>query len=132
MKKLTGILAAAAVLGMLAGAWRATADEPAPLDLKKYPQPAGGMAELGKKIVYPPSAMKDNVTGTVYVVAEILSDGTVGQTRIENGVRSDLDSAAAAAVRAVRWIPGENEQGPVAAWVTVPIKYKLDTEKKKK
>jgi TonB family protein len=132
MKGLTRILTLAAVLGMLPGAWSAASDRPAPLDLKKFPQPAGGVEELARKVVYPPSAKKDGVSGTVYVAAEILTDGTVGQTRIESGVRSDLDSAAATAVRAVRWIPGENEQGPVSAWVTIPVGYKLDTEKKKK
>jgi TonB family protein len=124
------IMAAAAVLGLLLGAWSAASDQPALADLKKLPRPAGGYEDLVKKAVYPPSAKKDNVSGTVYVIAQILTDGTVGETQIDRGVRSDLDSAAVAAVRAFRWIPGENEQGPVAAWVTIPIQYKLEEKKK--
>jgi TonB family protein len=132
MNSSTRIMALAAILGMLVGAWSAASDLPALADLKKLPQPAGGMGELAKKVVYPTSATKDSVCGTVYVTVQILSDGTVGETKIDRGVRSDLDSAAAAAVRSVRWIPGENEQGPVPAWVTIPIQYKLETKEKKK
>jgi TonB family protein len=131
MKGSAYVMALAAILGMLVGAWSTASDLPALADLKKLPQPTGGMGELAKKIVYPSTALKDGVSGTVYVAAEILTDGSVGQTKIDRSVRSDLDSSAVAAVRAVHWIPGENEQGPVAAWVTIPIQYKLDTEKKK-
>jgi TonB family protein len=131
MKYTSRILAAAAILGMLTAVMTSAEDKPAVVDLKKFPQPAAGMTALAKNIVYPEAAKKDSVTGTVYVQAEILANGTVGETKIERGVRADLDSAAVKAIRSIRWIPGESETGPVASWVTVPIQYKLETKKKK-
>lgn len=123
------ILAAAALFGMLTAAWTSAADQRG-VEMKKYPQPEGGMAALTKAVVYPEAAKKDSVTGTVYVQVEILSNGTIAATKIERSVRADLDSAAVKAIRSVRWEPGENEAGPVATWVVVPMQFKLENKKK--
>lgn len=102
------------------------------IDLKKPPEPKEGMEGIVKWIVYPETAKKDGITGTVYVNALILKNGTVGETEIERGVRADLDSAAVKAVRSIIWNPGEDVNGPVAVWITLPIKYQLEKDKNKK
>lgn len=130
MKIRAQIMAAAAILGLLAAAFTLAENPPTLVELKKFPQPVGGMEALYKNFVYPETAKKDGVSGKVLVNAQILTDGTVGETQIESGVRADLDSAAVKTVRSIRWIPGESEAGPFAAWVTIPIQYKLETKKK--
>ena len=130
MKTRTCIMAAVVICGLLTAAFTFAEDKATLGNLNKFPQPEGGMAALAKAVVYPEAAKKDSVTGTVYVQVKILSNGTIAATKIERGVRADLDSAAVKAIRSVRWEPGENEVGPVAAWVVVPMQFKLENTKK--
>jgi TonB family protein len=93
--------------------------------LKTEPVPVVGWDCLGNCFVYPHSARMDGVKGVVKVRTLILPDGTVGKIRLESGVRADLDTAAQHCLSKTHWIPARTAEGPVAAWVVIPVHYKL-------
>lgn len=129
MKTMVRILMVAAIVSMTATTVFAVRI-PLPRDyvhLKKAPQPVKGWTQMCKCFSYPESARMDRVSGTVIISALVLPDGSVSKTRIEEGVRADLNMAAQCCMSKVQWIPGENEDGPVAAWVEIPITYTLST-----
>jgi TonB family protein len=125
MKIMARILVVAAAAGLLtATACRADVNREV-VALKTVPAPVLGWDCLGKCFLYPQSARMDGVSGVVQVRALILPDGTVGKIRVESGVRADLDLAAQRCLSKTRWIPAQTSEGPVAAWVVIPVHYKL-------
>ena len=128
MKTMLRILVVAVVLCLTAATVMAARIPRDYVQLKKAPQPTKGWTHMCKCFSYPESARMDRVSGTVVISALILPDGTVGKTRVEEGVRADLNMAAQCCMDKVTWIPGENEDGPVAAWVEIPITYTLAPE----
>jgi TonB family protein len=125
MKLVVKFLMVAAVAGLFtATVCRADVNRTV-VELEKMPAPVLGWDCLGKCFLYPQSARMDGVTGVVKVRALILPDGTVGQIRVECGVRADLDHAAQCCLSKTRWIPAETAEGPAAAWVVIPVRYKL-------
>ena len=78
---------------------------------------------------YPEIARRAGLEGTVYLSLLVDRDGTVKQVRL---VRSDYEVFTASAVEAAwKWIfrPGETGGGTVAAWVSVPFRFKLNEER---
>jgi protein TonB len=79
--------------------------------------------------VYPESAKKDTLEGTVYLQVKIDKRGSVAEVRVEKGVREDLNNAAVDAMR--KWIfkPPTKNGKPVEAMVVVPFRFKLSEKK---
>jgi len=75
--------------------------------------------------VYPDEARRARVDGTVVIQTLVLSDGTVGDTRIVKSDSSLLDDAAVAAVRQWKFKPAVARGKPVAVWVAVPVRFRL-------
>ena len=125
MKIMARVLMVAAVAGLLTTtACRADVNREV-VALKTVPAPVLGWECLGKCFFYPQSARMDGVTGVVQVRALILPDGSVGKMRVESGVRADLNLAAQRCLSRTRWNPAQTAEGPVAAWVVIPVRYKL-------
>jgi protein TonB len=97
-------------------------DKPAP---NIMPTPVGGMAELGKNVIYPDSALEDSLEGTVLVEAKITIEGQAQAVKVVKSVRQDLDKAAVEAVMKTKWIPAKQDDKPVETTVAVPIQFKL-------
>lgn len=76
---------------------------------------------------YPWAAQQRGEQGTVLVEAWVRTDGSVGEARVHrsSGVE-DLDRAATQAVRRWRFEPARRDQAPVATWVRVPIRFRLE------
>ncbi len=107
------------------------ADKPDQVTLKDFPSIEGGMKSLASKLIYPASAKNDGVEGKVMVSATIGKDGSVDSIWVVKGVRTDLDSAAITVIKRLTWKPGKTEQGEaVKATVTIPIMFKLKSDKK--
>lgn len=130
MKTMARILVVAVIFGLMTTAVSAARVTREYVHLKKAPQPVKGWTHMCKCFTYPESARTDRIGGTVVISALILPDGTVGKTRIEESARADLNMAAQCCMSKVLWIPGENSEGPVAAWVEIPITYTLTNESK--
>jgi len=74
--------------------------------------------------VYPDSARKAGIGGTVRVRALVDVDGTVREAHVTDGVFG-LDDAAVAAVRQWRFRPALHAGVPVASWAVVPVRFSL-------
>ena len=84
----------------------------------------GGLAALRRGTVYPESARRDGLEGCVIVQSVVAADGTPTRIVVARGVRADLDSAAVAAVRLVRFVPGRMQDGrAVAARTSLPVTF---------
>jgi len=75
--------------------------------------------------VYPDSARDAGIQGTVVVMALVLVDGTVTETRVVKSIPA-LDGAAVDAVKRLRFKPGTAQGKPVTVWVAVPVRFKLN------
>ncbi|MEO5331654.1 MAG: energy transducer TonB [Magnetococcus sp. YQC-5] len=81
------------------------------------------------KPVYPPSARRMGYEGTVLLKVEITESGGVARVTIATGSGFDaLDRAALTAVNQWRFVPAQRNGQPMAATVTVPIRFQLQTE----
>jgi len=76
---------------------------------------------------YPPTARRLNQEGTVTLLIYVLTDGKVGDVKVEKSSGfPKLDEAAAAhAKRAWRFIPGTENGQPAAAWGRFAVTFKL-------
>lgn len=77
--------------------------------------------------VYPESARQRQQQGTVHVQARVSRSGKVEKVRIVpgRGVAEDLDKAALDAVRQWEFKPARVKGQPKAAWVVIPIAFRL-------
>lgn len=76
--------------------------------------------------LYPENAKKDGVEGLVYVKIFITTEGKVSKAEVIKSVRADLDSSAVAAARQWTFQPAKVKGKPIAVWITLPIRYKLE------
>ena len=97
-----------------------------PVALDVMPFPVGGMGAIAARMGYPPSAVRDSLEGRVLVDAAISATGEVEECRVLRGVRADLDSAAVKGVRGARFTPAQAQGKAVAAYVAIPIAFKLE------
>ena len=92
------------------------------------PNPIGGFAAIQKNLRYPELARKAGIEGTVVVYTQISTKGKVEQTKIVKslGENNGCDEAAIVALKATKWEPAKQRGKPVAVWVSVPVKFKLN------
>ena len=93
--------------------------------VEEMPEPIGGMKAIQEKVVYPQEAKDKKIEGKVYVLAYIDENGDVTNSEIIKSVDPLLDSAAAQAVRQVKFTPAKQRGKNVKVQVTVPIVFKL-------
>lgn len=123
MKRNFHTLLVAAVLGLFTTSISFAIVKENSIPITKAPAPVMGWESLGKCFNYPESARQDRASGTVYVKVLVLPDGTVGKTRIQEGIRADLNMAAQCCLSQAKWAPAQTTDGPAAAWVVVPVTY---------
>ncbi|HPI19575.1 MAG TPA: M56 family metallopeptidase [Candidatus Kapabacteria bacterium] len=87
--------------------------------------PGCDLKELSKNIVYPEDARKEGKEGKVFVSAYVNVKGEVEKVKIEKSDNTFFDKAAITAVKNTKFKPGMKDKKPVAAWVTIPINFKL-------
>jgi len=81
--------------------------------------------------VYPDSAKKANVEGSVWVKVLIDKQGSVRQALIAkgSGKKVGFEEAALTAAKQATWKPAMLNNKPVAVWVSYEIKFVLKSEK---
>ena len=73
--------------------------------------------------IYPPSAVRDGIGGTVFVQVRIDENGIPEDITVVKGVRGDLDSSAVEAVRKWKYEPAhENHKAGLVTRI-LPIKF---------
>lgn len=103
--------------------------------VEQMPQFPGGDEKLiqflQKNLIFPEHAIENQIFGTVYITFIIESDGTVSNPRILRGIGSGCDEEAIRVIKLIpRWIPGKQNGKTVRVQYNLPIKFKLDDEKK--
>ena len=103
--------------------------------VEKQPSFPGGqdgyVKFLVENIKYPAEAMKKSVMGTVYISFVVEKDGSVTDVKVLRGIGSGCDEEAVRVVKMMpKWNPGEEKGKPVAVQYNLPIKFKLDCNKK--
>lgn len=74
--------------------------------------------------VYPDSAMRNGITGEVYVNVQVQTDGTPGKVTIVATDDSLLNEPALSAAKEFLFTPAISEDEPVTDWVTLLFSYK--------
>jgi protein TonB len=77
---------------------------------------------------YPEAARREGVEGTVTLRFEVLASGKVGTVQVQSSAgRADMDRAAVEAVRTWLFEPARRGKEAVAVWVTLPVRFELNT-----
>lgn len=103
--------------------------------VEQMPEFPGGEDSLRifirRTIKYPDLARESSVEGTVYINFIIEKDGSVSNPKILRGIGSGCDEEAIRVIKLMpKWIPGKQYGKTVRVQYNLPIKFKLDDEKK--
>ncbi|MCK6604411.1 MAG: energy transducer TonB [Ignavibacteriaceae bacterium] len=115
----------------LAATWQGAGDS-IYAEVDKYPEIIGGIESIIKKVVYPENAKKNGTEGTVFLGITVDEQGNIIKTEVLKSVDKELDNAALAAVKSVKFTPGEKGGKKVKVKLTLPIAFKLNGADKKK
>jgi len=99
--------------------------------VEEMPTYDGGMDALieylSSNINYPQEAKDNDIQGRVIVNFIVDKDGSVTNTKIEQGIGSGCDEEALRVVSSMpNWIPGKQKGEAVKVSYNLPIKFKLD------
>ena len=108
-------------------------NEPVFYIVEDMPEFPGGESALRKfitsSVVYPETAVANEIQGKVYVSFIVKKDGTVANARIARGVDPSLNEEALRVVNSLpKWKPGIQRGTPVNVSYTVPINFMLDIQ----
>jgi Ca-activated chloride channel homolog len=90
-----------------------------------------GPGVVGPKAVYSPiagytqSALKDRITGEVFMEAVVDANGRVQSVRVTRSVRADLDDSAVATLKTWRFEPARKDGQAVPAQIIVTMAFNL-------
>ncbi|MDR1809273.1 MAG: M56 family metallopeptidase [Prevotella sp.] len=104
------------------------------MSVEQMPQFPGGQAELmnfiGRNLKYPVKAQEDNVQGRVIVRFVVDKDGSVKDAVIQRGLSPETDAEALRVVNDMpKWTPGKENGKAVPVYFTLPIQFKLQSNK---
>ncbi len=82
-----------------------------------------------KIIAYPRKAVRKGWEGQVVVAAEILPDGSVGQTELaKTSGHEVLDRAAVDAIKTWKFSEASREEDAIPQYVDIPVMFKIQSE----
>lgn len=98
--------------------------------VEQQPNPPGGMSGwnqyLATNLQYPFEARRKGIEGTVIVVFEIYTDGSIRNVEILRGIGGGADQEAIRVVQnSPRWEPGRQRGRAVNTRMRLPIRFKL-------
>jgi TonB family protein len=98
--------------------------------VEESPNFPGGMEAWGKfmmeNLEYPSLAKRMGVEGTVYLVFEVRTDGSVQNVEILRGIGAGCDEEAMRVVKkSPDWIPGKQRGRKVNVRMRLPVRFKL-------
>lgn len=100
--------------------------------IKTTPSPLGGMdaflSAVQGHLVYPESARRNQIEGTVGIIIEILPDSSIAIFTVD-GMGHGTEEASVEAIMSTKttWIPSINEKTgePVSARLLIPVEFRL-------
>jgi TonB family protein len=93
----------------------------------------GMMKFLISNIKYPETARKEGITGTTYISFNVKEDGSLADFSVKKGFNAACDAEALRVVKLMpKWKPGTKNGKPILQEMTLPIKFALDGDGKKK
>lgn len=100
------------------------------LETNQEPQYPGGSDAMNrfiqKNIVYPPAAIEQNISGTVYIKFVVGNTGEIEDVAVIKKVHPLLDEEALRVVKLMpNWSPGRQHNRPVRVKYTIPINFKF-------
>ncbi len=81
--------------------------------------------------VYPKTAEDEKAEGIVWLSVLVDEHGKVGRVEVLKSPRNDLAEAAKEAAMKFEFSPGKDKGQPVAVWVSIPFKFKLQESETK-
>ena len=96
-----------------------------PSDLTSFARPLGGYQTRPR---YPDSARRQGIEGEALLRFQVLTDGHVASVTVTRSAgHADLDRAAVDAVKTWRFEPARRGEEKVAVWVTLPVRFQLQS-----
>ncbi|ACY48309.1 energy transducer TonB [Rhodothermus marinus] len=89
------------------------------------PQIIGGLGAYYIHIEYPEEAIRAGIEGRLVLRFVVETDGRPSNIRVIQPLHPLLDSAAVAALRRVRFIPGKQNGQPVRVRMQLPVRFRL-------
>ncbi len=98
-----------------------------PLEVAEFPGGRRGMMSFFENnIIYPPSAIKDSISGKVRLEFTIEKNGKVKEVKVLKGIRQDLDAEAIRVVKLMpEWKPSLLFGKPIRQKFHIPVKFTL-------
>ncbi|GAB3734350.1 hypothetical protein GCM10027594_15890 [Hymenobacter agri] len=100
--------------------------------VEQMPQlPGGGgsmaiVSAIQSRVRYPVEALKQHITGRVFVSFTVAEDGQVRDARVVKGIGGGCDEAVLTAVQQLpQFIPGRQAGRPVPVLFTVPVTFQI-------
>lgn len=101
-------------------------DAPEVFDVvEQQPELIGGLEALQRAVEYPAAAREAGIQGRVFVVFVVDEQGRVTDPVVTRSPSPLLSEAALAAVRGVRFVPGQHRGRPVRVRFALPINFVL-------
>ena len=98
------------------------------LEMPTYPGGDDALTQyLMNEIVYPESAIENNIQGRVCVRFCVTETGEIGQVQVLKGVDPDIDAEAIRVVKTIKgFSPGKHYGLAVPVWYTTIINFQLE------
>lgn len=93
------------------------------------PQLIGGLEGLMQEIRYPEAAKAEGIEGTVFVQFVVDETGNVIDERVLRSLSPEIDAEALRVIRQARFEPGTQRGEPVKVRFSLPIKFKLGSDR---
>ncbi len=93
------------------------------------PQLIGGLEGLMQEIRYPEAAKAEGIEGTVFVQFVVDETGNVIDEQVLRSLSPEIDAEALRVIRQARFEPGTQRGEPVKVRFSLPIKFKLGSDR---
>jgi len=81
---------------------------------------------IRKNIKYPKQAIKNKISGTVYVQFVVEKDGSISDIKVARGIGGGCDEEAVRVITKMpNWIPAKRKGMPVRFFYVIPITFAL-------
>lgn len=91
----------------------------------RLPHVRGGVGTLYLAIGYPEPARRAGIEGQLVLDFIVERDGSTSHVQVVESLHPLCDSAAAAALREVRFVPGRQNGEPVRVHMRLPVRFRL-------
>ena len=130
MKKLILLAAIAMLCGFGAKAQNVVFDDEIYTVIEVAPEFPGGVdsmyAFISRNIKYPEEALKNNISGNVYVTFVVEKDGQITSTRLLRDIGAGCGQEALRVVRSMpKWKPGTSQGKPKRVQFNLPFVFTL-------